>query len=77
MNTDIDRTVTTTLRAAKLHRLGTRRLARAHLALQKRPELVRAFAATAQTVAGALKAQLGADVEISGIGTLSVNVVDE
>lgn len=66
MNTDADRTISTTIRAAKILRLGQRRLTRAHLALQKRPALVEAFCETANAIACALKVQLAADIEVTG-----------
>jgi type III secretion protein Q len=57
-----DRTVHThftPFRIARLYRMGTRRLTRAHLALQHRPDLTRRGSALLSTAAGALQSQLG------------------
>ena len=65
MYTENERTVHahfSTFRVARLHRMGTRRLTRAHLALQHRPELIRRGEAILSSAAGALQAQLGAQV---------------
>ncbi|MBX5481617.1 MAG: YscQ/HrcQ family type III secretion apparatus protein, partial [Myxococcaceae bacterium] len=65
MDTDIDRTISTTLRAARLHRFGTRRMTRAHLSLQRRPSLCAALSAAAGEIARALGTQLSTEVTIS------------
>ncbi len=62
MYAENDRTVHTHIspfRGARLYRMGNRRLTRAHLALQRRPELPRAWSSLVSSAAGALEAQLG------------------
>ncbi len=79
MHTENDTTVHThfsTFRVARLYRMGTRRLTRAHLALQSRPELSRRMSGLLTAITGALQAQLGAQLSAQAQVLESVFGVD-
>lgn len=65
MYSDPDKTVSTTAKVARLYRLGSRRLSRAHLAVMQRPSIAHASHQALSASASALASQLGTPVECS------------
>jgi type III secretion protein Q len=64
MNIQTETTLSGTAKVVRVYRLGTRRLTRAHLALQRRPETVGALGQVATSAAVALAQQLGCPVTV-------------
>lgn len=56
---EADKTVRTTMKVARLYRFGNRRLARAHLALQRRPQVAAALSSALAQATSALQGYLG------------------
>lgn len=76
MMTDLDKTISTTAKVTRAHRLGGRKLTRAHVALQRRPQLTEAGRTLANAAAAALSKQLGCAVDVEATlldGTFSVD----
>ncbi|MBN1206783.1 MAG: FliM/FliN family flagellar motor switch protein [Myxococcaceae bacterium] len=73
MNTPMARPRTQLQKAPRLHRLGTRRLARAHVTLGERPQIARLGRQALQVICAALGRELG--VAVTATGRLSEAVV--
>ncbi len=65
MNLNAERRITGTAKLFRVHRLGTRKLTRAHLVLQDRPASVQSLAGSLPAVARALSQKLGCEVSLS------------